>query len=53
MVNVTIKSSVGDLSAYVAIPSGPGPHPGVVVVHDAFGLGNEIRAQADWLADNG
>ena len=53
MPNTTILSPTGQLPAYVATPSGPGPFPGVVVVHDAFGLGNEIRAQADWLADAG
>ena len=53
MVDMTIASPQGDLPAYVATPAGPGPFPGVVVVHDAFGLGGEIRAQADWLADAG
>ena len=48
-----IGSPTGQLPVYVATPSGPGPFPGVVVVHDAFGLGNDIRAQADWLADAG
>ncbi|HET7723800.1 MAG TPA: dienelactone hydrolase family protein [Propionibacteriaceae bacterium] len=53
MTDVSIAAPAGGLPAYVARPSGPGPFPGVVVVHDAFGLGNEIRAQADWLADAG
>ncbi len=53
MPNTVIESPAGDLSVYVATPSGLGPFPGVVVVHDAYGLGNEIRAQADWLADAG
>ena len=53
MPNITIESPTGELSAYVATPTGPGPFPGVVVVHDAYGLGNDIRAQADWLADAG
>lgn len=53
MPDVTIASPTGDLPAYVATPSGPGPFPGVVVVHDALGLGNEIRSQADWLAGAG
>ena len=49
----TISSPTGALPIYVAIPRGPGPFPGVVVVHDALGLGREIRAQADWLAGEG
>jgi len=51
--DLTISSPTGDLPAYVATPTGPGPFPGVVVVHDAFGLGQEIRRQADWLAGAG
>lgn len=53
MGNVMIASASDDLPGYVATPKGPGPFAGVVVVHDAFGLGNEIRSQADWLADAG
>lgn len=53
MPDIVIESPAGDLSAYVATPTGPGPFPGVVVVHDAYGLGNDIRAQADWLAGEG
>lgn len=53
MADITIPSPTGDLTAYVATPAGAGPFPGVVVIHDAFGMGKEIRAQADWLADAG
>lgn len=53
MTDITIAAPTGDLTAYVATPAGPGPFPGVVVIHDAFGMGKEIRAQADWLADAG
>jgi carboxymethylenebutenolidase len=53
MPDTVITSPSGDLPAYVATPTGPGPYPGVVVIHDAYGLGKEIRAQADWLADAG
>ena len=30
-------------SAYLALPDGPGLHPGLVVVHEAFGLNDNIR----------
>jgi carboxymethylenebutenolidase len=43
--------------AYLATPvptaDRSAPWPGVVVVHDAFGLGNDMREQADWLAAAG
>ena len=29
--------------SYLALPDGPGPFPGVVVVHEAFGLNDNIR----------
>ena len=42
---------------YLAVPvraqDRPGPWPGVVLVHDAFGLSDDMREQADWLAAAG
>jgi carboxymethylenebutenolidase len=43
----------GTLPGYLAVPSGAGPWPGVVVLHEAFGLTDDIRKQADRFADNG
>src|SRR6478735_11313098 len=43
----------GDLPAYVATPSGAGPWPGVVVIHEVFGVNDDMRAQADRLAAAG
>jgi carboxymethylenebutenolidase len=41
------------LNAYLAIPAGAGPHPGVVVIQDALGLTRAIREHADRLASYG
>ncbi len=41
------------LSAYLARPTGSGPWPAVVLVHEAFGLDDVMRRQADRLAAAG
>jgi carboxymethylenebutenolidase len=43
--------TLGPTAAYLAIPvASPGPWPGVVVIHEAFGLNADIRGHADRLA---
>ncbi len=53
MSEVSIPGSRGDVPAYVAQPEGDGPWPGVVVLHDVFGMTDGLRGQADWLASAG
>ncbi|MDQ1404149.1 MAG: carboxymethylenebutenolidase [Actinomycetota bacterium] len=43
----------GQLPAAVAQPLGNGPFPGVVVLHEIYGLNDDIRRVAGRFADNG
>ena len=46
-------SSAPQLSAYLARPAGDGPFPAVVVIHEIFGLNDDIRDIARRFADQG
>jgi carboxymethylenebutenolidase len=48
-----MPASSGTLPAHLATPPTAGPWPGVVVVHEAFGLTDDIRHQADRFAAEG
>ncbi|HTJ37593.1 MAG TPA: dienelactone hydrolase family protein [Dactylosporangium sp.] len=45
--------NLAGMTAYVARPGGPGPHPGVVVGHLIFGVDESTRRCADRLAAAG
>src|SRR5659263_613017 len=52
MPSITVPgaSSAPELDAHLAVPPvGEGPWPGVVVLHEAFGLTVDIKQQADRL----
>jgi carboxymethylenebutenolidase len=51
--SVTIPSGASTIGGYLALPEGAGPHPAVVVIHEAFGLTDNIREIARRFADHG
>jgi carboxymethylenebutenolidase len=53
MTDRTIAGGHGGLPVYLATPEGAPPWPAVVVIHDAMGMGQDVRHQADWLAREG
>jgi carboxymethylenebutenolidase len=55
MADIVIESPdrVGPLRGYLARPDGDGPFPAVVVIHELFGLTDEMRRQTDRLAAAG
>jgi carboxymethylenebutenolidase len=57
LVDLTRASSAAGgslkLSGYLATPESAGPFPGVVMIHEAFGLNDQMRRHADRLAEAG
>ena len=45
--------SIPPTRGYLVDPAGAGPWPGVVVIHEAFGLNADIRGKADRIAAEG
>ena len=54
MPDTTFPAADGtSLKAYLAVPAGAGPRPGVVVIQDALGLTRPVREHTDRLASYG
>src|SRR5919199_3173878 len=50
---VSFRSGDENLEAYLAQPEGEGPFPGVVIIHEIFGLNDNIKSIANRFADEG
>ena len=50
---VRLTGQHGEMPVYLATPEGDGPWPGVVLIHDIFGMTTDLKYQADWLANEG
>lgn len=51
--NVRVPGPDGDVLAYRADPPGDGPHPAVVMIHEFWGLREDVAGKADALASEG
>ena len=49
----TAAGGSATLRGYLAVPEGQGPFPGIVMIHEAFGLDDQTRRHADRLARAG
>jgi carboxymethylenebutenolidase len=53
---VTLRGEMIELTggkAYLSLPRGAGPHPGIIVIHEWWGLNDHIKHWADRLATAG
>ena len=47
---ISIPKGTGTIQGYLALPKGEGTHPGMVVVHEWWGISDWIKGEADSLA---
>jgi carboxymethylenebutenolidase len=50
---IHMKADGQSLDGYLALPKGDGTHPGVIVIHEWWGLTDWVKEQTDSLAANG
>ena len=50
---ITFHSGKQQLAGYLVLPEGSGPHPAIVVIHEAYGLNDNIRGIARQYAEAG
>ncbi|MFD0360027.1 dienelactone hydrolase family protein [Nocardia sp. GCM10030253] len=53
MRTIELDAPDGTIEAILARPTGTGPWPGVVVIHDGMGFGTDVRNNVEMLADYG
>jgi carboxymethylenebutenolidase len=51
--DITFKSGDEEIKGFLAVPDGAGPHPGIVVIQEWWGLTDWIKENAKRLADQG
>jgi len=51
--DVSFPSGDETVHGLLYLPSGPGPHPGLIVIHEWWGLNDWIKQQAQHFADQG
>ncbi len=54
MTTITLETADGPIEALFVVPTGgEGPWPGVVIVHDIFGLNPDVQNISQRVADAG
>ena len=53
MADITIETPNGDIDGVLEVPTGDGPRPGIVVIHDGVGLREPHREIARQIAQHG